>query len=136
VILAELASEHQDRPNCWLQARGVGGLLFRMDEDRVVALSAEERNADAAKKQRKEHEAAERAAFIERARRHVLEPGDERFWGEVEALALGHTQNLGQLPRLVPEKIPNRRTPGSCAQASGPPGTTRTPPDRAIHPGA
>lgn len=68
------------------------GLLFRMDEDRVVALSAEERNADAAKKQRKEHEAAERAAFIERARRHVLEPGDERFWGEVEALALGHTQ--------------------------------------------
>lgn len=68
------------------------GLLFRMDDDRVVALSLEERNADAAKKQRKEHEAAERAAFIERARRHVLEPGDERFWGEVEALALGRTQ--------------------------------------------
>lgn len=68
------------------------GLLFRMDDDRVVALSIEERNADAAKKHRKEHEAAERAAFIERARRHVLEPGDERFWGEVEALALGRTQ--------------------------------------------
>lgn len=68
------------------------GLLFRMDGERVVALSAQERDADASKKQRKESEAAERAAFIERARRHVLEPGDERFWGEVEALALGHTQ--------------------------------------------
>jgi len=68
------------------------GSLFRMDGERVAALSAEEREAEAAKRRRKEGEAAERAAFVERAKRYKPEPGDERFWGEVEALAFGKTQ--------------------------------------------
>ncbi|MBU0927549.1 MAG: RNB domain-containing ribonuclease [Spirochaetes bacterium] len=68
------------------------GILFRMDGERVAALSAEEREAEEAKRRRKEGEAAERAAFVERAKRGKTEPGDERFWGEVEALALGRTQ--------------------------------------------
>jgi len=68
------------------------GLLFRLDGERIVALTTEEREAEASKRKRKEGEAAERAAFVERGRRGRTEPGDERFWGEVEALALGRTQ--------------------------------------------
>jgi exoribonuclease-2 len=68
------------------------GLLFRLDGERIVALTADEREAEAAKRRRKEGEATERAAFIERARRCRIETGDERFWGEVEALAFGRTQ--------------------------------------------
>ncbi len=69
-----------------------GGELFRLDGERVAALSAEERAAAADKKKRKENDMAERLSFIARARRHRTEPGDERFWGEVEALAYGRTQ--------------------------------------------
>lgn len=68
------------------------GLLFRLDGERIVALTADEREAEAAKRRRKEGEASERAAFVERARRGRIEPGDERFWGEIEALAFGRTQ--------------------------------------------
>ena len=91
--LAELAfgsSGPAERLACRLAA--AEGLLFRMDGERLLALSADERGAEADKRKRKEGEASERAAFIERAKRNAVEPGDERFWGEVEALALGRTQ--------------------------------------------
>jgi len=68
------------------------GSLFRLEGESIVALTADEREAEAAKRRRKEGEASERAAFVERARRGRIEPGDERFWGEVEALAFGRTQ--------------------------------------------
>lgn len=68
------------------------GLPFRMDGDAVRSMTAEERTAEESKRKRKEGEAAERAVFIARARASKIEPGDERFWGEVEALALGRTQ--------------------------------------------
>lgn len=68
------------------------GLLFRMQDQHIVALSAEEREAESAKRDRKENEAAQRAAFVDRAKHLSLEPGDERFWGEVEAFALGLSQ--------------------------------------------
>ncbi|PKL07374.1 MAG: hypothetical protein CVV51_14450 [Spirochaetae bacterium HGW-Spirochaetae-7] len=91
--LAELAfgtSGPGERLACRLAA--AEGLLFRMDGEKLSALSAEEREAESEKRKRKESEASERAAFIERAKRNAVEPGDERFWGEVEALALGRTQ--------------------------------------------
>ncbi|MBN2875292.1 MAG: RNB domain-containing ribonuclease [Spirochaetales bacterium] len=65
--------------------------LFRADGEAITALDAQERAAWESKRSRKENEAAERAAFIERAKAFRLEPGDERFWGEIEALALGRT---------------------------------------------
>lgn len=68
------------------------GIDFRMEGDKVVAVSADERAAELDKRKRKSDEAASRAGFVERARKLKLEPGDERFWGEVEALALGKTQ--------------------------------------------
>jgi len=68
------------------------GRLFRLDGERIVALTADEREAETTRRKRKEGEASERAAFVERARRCRIEPGDERFWGEVEALATGRTQ--------------------------------------------
>jgi len=68
------------------------GKLFSMDGGSIVALDAQTRENEERKRRRKEDEASERSAFVERARRNKLEPGDERFWGEVEALALGRTQ--------------------------------------------
>jgi len=91
--LAELAfgsTGPAERLACRLVAQE--GVLFKAEEGVIVALSAEERANDEAKKRRKEGEASERAAFVERARTMHIEPGDERFWGEVEALALGRTQ--------------------------------------------
>ncbi len=91
--LAELAfgaSGPAERLACRLVAQE--GVLFKMLDGKIFALSAEERANDEARKQRKEGEASERAAFVQRAKNLKLEPGDERFWGEVEALALGKTQ--------------------------------------------
>ncbi|MCP5453762.1 MAG: RNB domain-containing ribonuclease [Spirochaetaceae bacterium] len=68
------------------------GSPFRMDGEMVASMSAEERSAEDSRRRRKESEASERAAFVERAKRHAVERGDERFWGEIEALALGRTQ--------------------------------------------
>jgi exoribonuclease II len=68
------------------------GDLFRMEGASILALSAEERGRLADKRLKKENEAADRSAFITRAKKSRVEPGDERFWGEVEAFALGRTQ--------------------------------------------
>ena len=68
------------------------GLPFRMDGELIASMSTEDRSAEESRRKRKETEASERAAFVERARHHAVEPGDERFWGELEALALGRTQ--------------------------------------------
>lgn len=70
----------------------VDGIDFRMDGDKVVAVAADERAAGLERRRKKADEAASRAGFVERARKLRLEPGDERFWGEIEALALGKTQ--------------------------------------------
>ncbi len=68
------------------------GKLFRMDGETISALDSETRESEERKRKRKEDEASERSAFIDRAKHNKLESGDERFWGEVEALALGRTQ--------------------------------------------
>ena len=91
--LAELvfgADGAAERLACRLAA--MDGELFRMEGSSIVALNADERERLADKRQKKETEAADRAAFINRARKASLEQGDERFWGEVEAFALGKTQ--------------------------------------------
>ncbi|MCX7024321.1 MAG: RNB domain-containing ribonuclease [Spirochaetes bacterium] len=72
---------------CWNAA--LDGSLFRAEGDRIVALTDEEREREASRRARKEGEAAEREAFIARAKRGVAGSGDERFLGEIESLALG-----------------------------------------------
>ena len=79
-----------ERLACRLAA--MDGELFRMEGTAILALSAEERGRLADKRMKKENEAADHAAFISRAKKAKPEPGDERFWGEVEAFALGKTQ--------------------------------------------
>ncbi len=71
---------------CWLAA--LEGSLFRVDGDGLVALNDEERDREAGRRARKEGEAAEREAFVARAKAAKLEPGDERLSGELEAFAL------------------------------------------------
>lgn len=91
--LAELvfgADGAAERLACRLAA--MDGELFRMEGPGFMALSAEERERLADKRLKKDNEAADRAAFIGRAKKASPEPGDERFWGEVEAFALGKTQ--------------------------------------------
>ena len=80
---------------CWKEA--AEGRRYRLAEGLPLALSDEEVEREAAKRERKEGEAAERAAFVERARRArkakggegAFLPADERFLAEIEALALG-----------------------------------------------
>lgn len=96
VALAELAGlvfgadGAAERLACRLAA--VDGELFRMEGSSIMALGADERARLADKRQKKENEAADRSAFISRARKATTQPGDERFWGEVEAFALGKSQ--------------------------------------------
>jgi len=72
---------------CRLEAES--GERFRLLEGRYTAVDAEARRREAEKRERKEGEAAERAAFVARARKGVLAEGDERWLGELEAFALG-----------------------------------------------
>lgn len=85
---------------CRLEA--LDGLRFRTEEGTAGfrAASREERERETARRSRKESEAADREAFLSRARTGRFEPGDERFLGEVEAFALGASQKariLGDL---------------------------------------
>lgn len=75
---------------CRLEA--LDGAVFRAQDGLIYALSADERRKEEEKRAKKEGEAAERAAFVARARAFSLLPEDGRFLGEVEALALGKTQ--------------------------------------------
>jgi exoribonuclease-2 len=96
VPLAELAElvfgkdGPAERLACW--ERALDGLPFRWEEGAVRALNADEREKEEAKRSKKESEAGERADFLARAKQKNFQPGDERWLGEVEALALGKTQ--------------------------------------------
>jgi exoribonuclease-2 len=90
--LADLVFGHDGPPErlaCRLAAQD--GELFRCEGMHIMALSNTERQRLSEKRQRRENEAADRDAFIDRARHSRIESGDERFWGEVAALALGQT---------------------------------------------
>jgi exoribonuclease II len=88
---------------CW--AEGVEGSRFRPTEGGLSPLSDEEVAKEAEKRQKKEGEAAQRNAFIEKAKRArakrapgedaqepAFGPEDERFLAEIEAFALGKSQ--------------------------------------------
>lgn len=79
-----------ERLACWNLA--LDGLPFRLEENRIVALNAEDRGKEESKRKRKENDVTERAGFLARAKKFSLLPGDERWLGEIEALALGRTQ--------------------------------------------
>ncbi len=84
---------------CWLES--TKGLLFRLDEGSPLPLDDEAVAKETAKRARKEGEAAERSAFVDRAkgvkafRRKPIGPepsfeeADGRFLSEIEALAYG-----------------------------------------------
>ncbi|HET7839513.1 MAG TPA: ribonuclease catalytic domain-containing protein [Rectinemataceae bacterium] len=93
---------------CWREA--VEGSRFRLVDGHPSALDDAEAEREAGRRARKEGEAGERAAFLERAKKARaarrqkpadsgasaadlpgFEPGDERFLSELEALALGKT---------------------------------------------
>jgi exoribonuclease II len=94
---------------CWLEA--TKGRLFRLEEGRALPLDDEAVDREAQKRARKEGEAAERSAFLEKAKRikalrrkagdDPAEPAlagecafgesDGRFLAEIEALAYGRS---------------------------------------------
>lgn len=81
----------------WLE--GGRGLLFRAEGSSLIPLSRAERAREEEKRARKEGEAAERAAFVARAKKArarkaeeaptSFEEGEGRFLAEIEALAYG-----------------------------------------------
>ncbi|MBL8966831.1 MAG: RNB domain-containing ribonuclease [Spirochaetaceae bacterium] len=85
---------------CWKE--GLEGLRFRQTEGGLQPLSDAELAKETERRAKKESEAAERAAFVERAKKArgrkpdaaeaAFLPGDERFLAEIEALALGRSQ--------------------------------------------
>jgi exoribonuclease-2 len=94
---------------CWQEANL--GLLFKIEDGRPLPLDDEAVAREAQKKARKEGEAAERAAFVERARKIradrrkaspdadrrpgtaiSFEDSDGRFLSEIEALAYGKSE--------------------------------------------
>jgi len=89
---------------CWVEANK--GLLFRVEEGLPCPLDDEAVAKEAQKRARKENEAAEKAAFLERAKRiraerkknmdtlaaPSFEGADGRFLSEVEALAYGKSE--------------------------------------------
>ena len=113
--LAELVFGKSGPPEtlaCWQEA--TKGLLFKIEEGNPLPLDDEAAAREAQKKARKEGEAAERAAFVERAKRikaerkkaadtavvgaaegaphtpaTAFEESDGRFLSEIEALAYG-----------------------------------------------
>jgi exoribonuclease-2 len=109
IELAELVFGESSPANvlaCWLEA--TKGLLFRLEEGAPLPLDDEAVAKEAQKKTRKEDEAAERYAFVERAKRIktdrrmtekasggalqptiAFEESDGRFLAEIEALAYG-----------------------------------------------
>ncbi|HAP44589.1 MAG: hypothetical protein A2087_04485 [Spirochaetes bacterium GWD1_61_31] len=65
--------------------------LFLIDDQGIRARSSEERLELERREARKAAEGAERAAFLVRARQKQALATDQRFWGEIEALALGNS---------------------------------------------
>ena len=87
---------------CWKE--GCDGSRFKLKEASLYPLSDEEVAKEAERRTRKENEAQERAIFVEKAKRakatkksqeseteteKIFGADDERFWAEIEALALG-----------------------------------------------
>ncbi|GAB1433021.1 RNB domain-containing ribonuclease [Spirochaetota bacterium] len=94
--LAELAFGSDgpaERLSAW--AKCMDGLPFRLQEGQVYMLQPEERKEEEEKRNKKQFEGKERAAFIERAKKAAFVPGDERFYGELEAMAYGKSQKSG-----------------------------------------
>lgn len=97
---------------CWQEA--TKGLLFKIEEGNPLPLDDETAAREAQKKARKESETAERAAFVDRAKRiraerkkaaaaggaaegpvttpTIFEESDGRFLSEIEALAYGKSE--------------------------------------------
>ena len=90
--------------SCWKEA--CEGSRFRLAEGGLIPLSDADVAKEAEKKERRQSEAADRTAFIERAKRarggkksavqvgegdkgDLFLPADERFLAEIEALSLG-----------------------------------------------
>lgn len=67
------------------------GLLFRFFEGNAIVLTPKDRKDEEEKKSKKLAEVKERMLFIERAKKAAFATGDERFYGELEALAYGKT---------------------------------------------
>jgi exoribonuclease II len=84
---------------CWVEA--AKGLLFRIEDGLPLPLNDDAVSKEAQKRARKEGEAAEKAAFLERAKAirakrrkaeeggPAFEEGDGRFLAEIEAFAYG-----------------------------------------------
>ncbi len=84
---------------CWKE--GLEAMRFRQVEGGLVPMSDGEIAKENEKRARKEGEAAERAAFVDRAKKArgrkpdaeaAFLPADERFLAEIEAFALGKSQ--------------------------------------------
>jgi exoribonuclease-2 len=108
---------------CWREA--AKGLLFRIEEGMPLPLDDEAVAKEAGKKARKEGEAAERASFIERAKRiralrrkagqeggsepsieQGFEESDGRFLAEIEALAYGRSAKSRSCAELGVSETP------------------------------
>jgi exoribonuclease II len=102
--LAELVfgrSGPEEALACWKEASS--GLLFRIEDGLPLPLADEAVAREAEKRAKKEGEAAERASFVERAKRIKAErrsgqaesegfrESDGRFLAEIEALAFGRS---------------------------------------------
>lgn len=72
-------------------------LYFYLDNQTVMSRSQEELKTLIQKQQKREQDVQDRADFIKRARNNRIEDGDQRFWGEIEAFALGRSQKSGTL---------------------------------------
>ncbi len=97
VELADLAElvYGENSPSAVLSTRLAvqnGDLFYIDDSGRIHARSPSEREELELKRRRKENEAGEKSAFIARAKKNLVQAGDERFYGEIEAFALGKTQ--------------------------------------------
>ena len=67
----------------------VEGLLFRIENEQILALTDDEKNKEIKKRIKKADENSERELFIERAKKGLFEATDNRFLGEIESVALG-----------------------------------------------
>jgi len=70
---------------------------FYLDDQIIKARSRTERQNLLEKQSRREQETQDRAEFIQRAKKYQVIEGDQRFWGEIEAYALGRSQKSGTL---------------------------------------
>lgn len=85
--------------------------LFREDGDRVRAASPDEARESREKARKKAEAAADREAFLAKAKagrfgEEGVSPGDERYFQEIEALALGKSAKSSLLAELKRQETP------------------------------